>query len=918
MSALEKPPLPPVDGALRRKNAQAILLQNLKSLARNSVHEWPLYNTVGDPEVCWYDGDPGSFVSQCTKAPELKNFIDAHGSVLSLLQPKLEFFVCDSDSSGVVTETPVIFSDYVLSEKMVELAKLRGTADATTVTQPASSLGTNVGIKSFQWTYDNKSTGHYVVKATMEMYFGSILELLNKNYLDFIFTTGVPSMAGNMRAKINESSLGERISALESDLEARAQFMRRGGLNPVLNAEVLEETKKLKVVCGWSVPDTQIDSLSEDMLTAIGLTQRTMYLGLYKYELDFLEEGQVSLTLHFNSSLDATMQSKRANTLEGAAKEADAGKRAVVQVPYGAGIKQQGGWQAIKRDLKAMWSGYGPSFYPDGYISSRRQANIDDSIYIADIGGRDTSINIGASSHSGGQGPTLFSCYLATEEGVRYEIKWLEDKIELLNSQYQQSDGDINMSETFELGEDLEDVPISQLIKLYSKWLESAIGVQAYIQTALRAERYASFLGELISSKRIFEASVKYENLAHQAAGLTTFREARVYAGKYYPDDYEFSFRGDGRDRFATNQDIADASVTRNLQRRLNVIARAEIYKKDNETAADFVERKGYLDLAGPKTDPKAAVNVPYMRLGDLISISLRNTGLFEAEDVKYKIMLGSVDVAAMGFSDSYPVNQAHDLSLADLPISLDYYGQWFVDNIISAQIGVYPVRQFLNDLLTGLVEPMLNDLIPDVTNPVSMGFTVGSYNVESFAECLEKIGPAALIVGPRIHRPQLLGKAIADPIYGRTVDVIVIYARQISEFRSGNKFVDELDGIFHFYVGADRGIQKSFSFSEQAIPFIRAQNIVNANSASQKNVLILPQNVDITMVGNTFFPNGSVIFVNAELGLGKEAANTLGLGGYYSVVKSVNSIEPGAFNTTLTCIRLAGMVGSTYTRGAG
>ena len=71
-------------------------------------------------------------------------------------------------------------------------------------------------------------------------------------------------------------------------------------------------------------------------------------------------------------------------------------------------------------------------------------------------------------------------------------------------------------------------------------------------------------------------------------------------------------------------------------------------------------------------------------------------------------------------------------------------------------------------------------------------------------------------------------------------------------------------------------------------------------------------------MVGNTFFPNGSVIYVNAELGLGTEAANTLGLGGYYNVVKSTNSIEPGAFNTTITCIRTAGTVGSTFTQGAG
>ena len=122
-----------------------------------------------------------------------------------------------------------------------------------------------------------------------------------------------------MRSKANSDTPEGRITKLLEDLEERQKFMQSGGLNPVINAALVRSTKRLKLVCGWSVPDTQIETLSEDMLKAISLTQRTMFLGLYKYEVDFLEEGQVSLRLDFHSSMDAVIRSKQASVLEGEA-----------------------------------------------------------------------------------------------------------------------------------------------------------------------------------------------------------------------------------------------------------------------------------------------------------------------------------------------------------------------------------------------------------------------------------------------------------------------------------------------------------------------------------------------------------------------------------------------------------------------
>ncbi len=90
-------------------------------------------------------------------------------------------------------------------------------------------------------------------------------------------------------------------------------------------------------------------------------------------------------------------------------------------------------------------------------------------------------------------------------------------------------------------------------------------------------------------------------------------------------------------------------------------------------------------------------------------------------------------------------------------------------------------------------------------------------------------------------------------------------------------------------------------------MPQLRAQMIENN---MHMNGLILPQDCDITMFGNTFFKNGSMVYINAEFGLGA-AAEGLGVGGYYKVYKVSNSIESGNFETRLSLMREFGRGGS-------
>jgi hypothetical protein len=119
-----------------------------------------------------------------------------------------------------------------------------------------------------------------------------------------------------------------------------------------------------------------------------------------------------------------------------------------------------------------------------------------------------------------------------------------------------------------------------------------------------------------------------------------------------------------------------------------------------------------------------------------------------------------------------------------------------------------------------------------------------------------------------------------------------------------GEQVEDEKKGIYHLVLGSDRGLVKSFNFSEKQVPHLRAMNIANAKwNSDGLNALVLPQDADLTMVGNNLFQNGQLVYINADLGFGTEVARSLGVGGYYRVYRSANRIASGRFETEISCM---------------
>ena len=144
---------------------------------------------------------------------------------------------------------------------------------------------------------------------------------------------------------------------------------------------------------------------------------------------------------------------------------------------------------------------------------------------------------------------------------------------------------------------------------------------------------------------------------------------------------------------------------------------------------------------------------------------------------------------------------------------------------------------------------------------------------------------------------------ALADPDQ-ETITYLVVYPTNKERKKLvGDEEQDKKRGIFHFELGADRGLVKRYVFKEKKMPHLKAMHIENSNTTG---ALIMPLDLELTMVGNAFFRNGSVIYVSADT-IAPGIQSDLHLGGYYQVVKSENTINASTYETRLTCMYLQG-----------
>lgn len=777
------------------------------------------------------------------KSPLFGGFVHATPAQLAHLQPLMRFFMVDQGGN----EEEIYFSDHTTGEYAKMIADLRSGGSINEFLSPRSQRGSDAGIKSFTWNYNNKHEGDYIIEAELQLYFGTLAELANINYLQFLFPTGADA---DLAKSIDKKSKDVRKKEQDQSSQTKNQIVNTA-LHKLRNKkkkyrEILslgnqrisqindgfkedkeankKEFRQLKVVVGWSIPKGSRRILMDSFKSqqeyktfrrGVEATSRAIFLNLYDYNVDFQQEGPTTLSLKYLGSSDNYLATPGSDILGSNNYTGDLkGLLEKVTDTSVAGFRNFEGKVIDSRspgeentNIETSSPAVGLSSLKDPYLNS-----------------------VSAGVNNQGE-PTL----RVTLAGLKAAQELALTELKIANLEKKDPEGK-EISDIRRRGE--------YIVLLYERTL------------ALRLrDVYSQFLRTLISDLTVFKARVEIQNDPKTKVKILfdsekiTERERDKQINKAV-DERRTAFR-------------APAGT-----------AQAKLY----EEAWNF--RQAYRPDGNYVSEDNSSVLVYYMRFGDIIRAAMKNADL--RDDIS--VILGNVKNKS-----------GVTYSLYDLPITLDTFGQFFYNRVVSNKLRSYPFRNFLDDMLS-LVARAIN-LNPDVSERISFDYTLSS--------SAKKPTNFGFVVGKKELGE--IGEGEMDPLKSagqKFHHYYNVFSRRTShKNRKGIRSEDEMENIFHYVIGTDRGLAKNFNFSRQDTQYFQEMLIESNNAEDKIQALFLPQNVSIKMYGNTLHKNGDLIFVDSRPSLGTFAGPVLGIGGYYRVIRSSHVISNRGYETDLECV---------------
>tara|TARA_R100000278_G_scaffold44147_1_gene38485 strand:+ start:1582 stop:4359 length:2778 start_codon:yes stop_codon:yes gene_type:complete len=749
------------------------------------------------------------------------SFVHATPQQLAMLVPLLRFFMVDKDGN----EREIYFSDYTTGEYAARIANLRSDGDINTLLEPREQRGSDAGIRSFTWNYYNKHEGDFIIEAELELYFGTLAELANINYLQFLFPTG-SSVAlaeeidkASSAIKKGESSRNkgsnprlDKILKLSETIETYKKEISKKASDQVKIKKLREKTtiaarkkefRQLKVVVGWSVPGGNQDQLARlfksnaeyaAFIESLNATNKAIFLNLADYNVEFQQEGPTTLSLKYLGSSDNYLATASSDVFGSNNLEDDENEFLYreTEVAIDGFIQIEGNILDIRNSTKESLS------KQEGEARTVDQS-VSKEPYLQSI----IKTQGGTITNSLGQ-----ETIAVTLAGLRAAQELQSLELQLL--QLQQVDEESSEFTLVRLRGQL-------LTLLYER-----------AETIRLRDIYSRFLDNLIRSEYVHKAVISKDEVGKLKVKFDPVKEL----------------------------------LKRDSQRIKN-----KILKPVGSEEASNV-------------DPQKDTVVYYMRLGDILKNAMRTSGL--REDIS--LILGNTS----------RLEQNH--SIYDIPITVDNFGQFFYNRIVSRRIKSFPFRYFMNDMLKATARIVNQD--PKIYDRIAFDYTVVSgdrFSTRDLGFLLDK------------GDLEKIGKSQENPLANAGLKFQHFYpifeTNTSHKGRVGDREKDEAEGIYHYVIGSDRGLAKTYNFSRQDTRYFQEMLIESNNLDDKIQALFLPQNVTLTLYGNTLHKNGDLIFIDSRPSLGSFAGPVLGIGGYYRVIRSTHQISNRGYETNLDCV---------------
>ena len=322
-----------------------------------------------------------------------------------------------------------------------------------------------------------------------------------------------------------------------------------------------------------------------------------------------------------------------------------------------------------------------------------------------------------------------------------------------------------------------------------------------------------------------------------------------------------------------------------------------------------------------PSEDMKVDNRINFFYLGDLIYTMMDNmydeNGNQNIDMNKTKLLLSSFGTfGAFGEADT---SQHKSFNIIDIPISVEYFVEWFTQNVIKPKRLYYPLMDFVRDLTNNLVVNLLMDSCADRPIDTKMRFNTANFvfmgsgddaNTDPFMDFKSKANfPIIDLADYYGNGLPLLSDKEGEKNIEDFYNYIAIYPITTTVVHPGNgkRYEDEEKGIYHFQIGSDKGLLKKITFSKSDTQYLRESRFLR-NGVDGLMQLSAVYKASLKMVGNTIYYPGMDLFID-PVGIGgpkfkpsdkDSLAYKTGIGGYHLVTRVNSTIAPGKFETTV------------------
>ena len=465
----------------------------------------------------------------------------------------------------------------------------------------------------------------------------------------------------------------------------------------------------------------------------------------------------------------------------------------------------------------------------------------------------------------------------------------------------------------------------------------------AYLETALRSIKFDALTTPELAKKRI-ENAEKLINIANKkTCTQAELRELSIaLAGeeiqiqrdslnsilrRLYLRNKVFNLEIENEDRkfflkrgfFKQCRFINGANVTTNAD-------------DPNQGDLSIVLRKGFLsdDPGEDFTRDANDTNVQFFFFGDLLYTVLDS--LYDPDTKKIAVGLENTKIVLGSFDfDPYQkknTNTAKSFNIANIPISVDFFSEWFRDNVLNQRSTrkTYPILDFIRSLSNYLVSNALLEACVDRKVEQKLMFQTGQISAVSPNKKVDPLGTLVDLNNYIIKTDDQRnagGLPLKGDVNRKSSDTgspienfyhyIVLNANGSAlTYVGSGKYADDIEaGRFHVQIGSNRGIVKTVQFAKTDMQYIREARFFRQGIDGLLQLSSV-YTANVEMFGNTLFYPGMELWIDPygmggthigrpqQGGINRSLANTLGLGGYHTITDVSTTITPNSFTTKL------------------